>query len=71
VLFREIRIGRDGKPFTMLKPRSMYAYAEQRLAEVHRLNDHEDGVLFKLRNDCASRPSANTFGVTPSTSSLS
>ncbi|GAA0817161.1 sugar transferase [Spirilliplanes yamanashiensis] len=50
VLFRQVRIGRDGQEFRMVKFRSMYVDAESRLAELRHLNEH-DGVLFKIRND--------------------
>ena len=50
-LFRQIRVGARGVPFTMLKFRSMHVDAEARLAAVKDLNDHVDGVLFKIRDD--------------------
>jgi len=50
-LFRQQRVGADGSSFTMLKFRSMYVDAEQRLAELREHNEASDGVLFKIRND--------------------
>ena len=50
VLFRQRRSGLNGRPFTMLKFRSMVTNAEQRKAELQALNEME-GPVFKLTND--------------------
>jgi exopolysaccharide biosynthesis polyprenyl glycosylphosphotransferase len=49
-LFRQVRVGRDGRQFSIFKFRTMYLDAEARLAEIMHLNEH-DGALFKMRDD--------------------
>ncbi len=51
VLFRQERIGKHGRPFTMHKFRSMYVDAEARRVELDHLNEHEGGPMFKLKDD--------------------
>jgi exopolysaccharide biosynthesis polyprenyl glycosylphosphotransferase len=50
VLFRQLRIGEDGRPFEMLKFRSMVVDAEDRRADLEAV-DEGNGVLFKIRAD--------------------
>ncbi len=49
-LFKHERIGRNGRPFTLFKLRTMVPDAESRLASVETAN-HRDGPLFKSVND--------------------
>lgn len=50
VLFRQSRVGQDGREFVMLKFRTMVPKAEARLTELLPVSDG-DGVLFKMRTD--------------------
>jgi exopolysaccharide biosynthesis polyprenyl glycosylphosphotransferase len=50
-LFRQTRVGRKGKPFTVFKLRTMRTDAESLLAELAEQNESRDGLLFKIRRD--------------------
>jgi exopolysaccharide biosynthesis polyprenyl glycosylphosphotransferase len=54
VFFRQRRVGKDGKPFELLKFRSMVIDADERKEEVASLNAHGGGNghgMFKIRAD--------------------
>jgi exopolysaccharide biosynthesis polyprenyl glycosylphosphotransferase len=50
VFYRQQRVGLNGRPFTMLKFRSMVSGADQQVAGLSDGND-ADGLLFKIRQD--------------------
>ncbi|WP_285507024.1 sugar transferase [Actinokineospora sp. NBRC 105648] len=50
VLHRQTRIGKHGRPFRMVKFRTMVADAERRQAALRTVNE-QDGPLFKIRDD--------------------
>ncbi|MFD4368342.1 sugar transferase [Rhodococcus sp. NPDC058521] len=51
VFYRSERIGLDGKPFQILKFRTMVVDADAHLAALLEQNESDGGVLFKMRND--------------------
>ncbi|HVY97534.1 MAG TPA: sugar transferase [Solirubrobacterales bacterium] len=51
VFFLQPRAGRGNTSFRLIKFRSMYVDAEERKAEMEKLNEAGDGVMFKIRRD--------------------
>ena len=49
-LFKQVRVGKDGRPFRLYKFRTMVVEAEQKKAGLRRHNEGA-GVLFKIRDD--------------------
>ncbi len=49
-LFRQTRVGKDGRAFTVYKFRTMVLDAEDRKSQLA-VSNEKDGVLFKIRND--------------------
>jgi exopolysaccharide biosynthesis polyprenyl glycosylphosphotransferase len=50
VIFRQTRVGKDGRPFDVWKFRTMVVDAEARLAELEARNE-ADGPMFKIKDD--------------------
>jgi len=50
IVFRQVRVGLNGRHFTMFKFRSMYVDAERRLEAIRHLNE-TTGPVFKMKND--------------------
>jgi lipopolysaccharide/colanic/teichoic acid biosynthesis glycosyltransferase len=51
ILFKQVRIGKNGRRFTCYKIRSMYLDAEERKEELMDQNRVSDGMMFKLEFD--------------------
>jgi exopolysaccharide biosynthesis polyprenyl glycosylphosphotransferase len=50
IFFRQVRVGRNGELFTLIKLRTMVVDAEERKADLAALNE-ADGPLFKIHDD--------------------
>ena len=51
VLFKQTRVGQNGRHFKIYKFRSMYVDAEERKKELMAQNEIEGGVMFKMKDD--------------------
>jgi exopolysaccharide biosynthesis polyprenyl glycosylphosphotransferase len=60
IFFRQVRVGRDGRPFTVLKLRTMVVDAEARKQDLLALNE-VDGPLFKMSRDPRVTPVGRTL----------
>ena len=51
VIFKQTRVGQNGRNFKIYKFRSMYVDAEERKKELMAQNEIEGGVMFKMKDD--------------------
>ncbi len=51
LIYRQIRVGLNGKHFNFYKFRSMYIDSEERRKKLEEQNESADGVIFKMKND--------------------
>jgi len=51
VFYKSMRLGRNGRPFTFYKFRSMYVGAHEDRHKVEHLNEKTDGPVFKISSD--------------------
>jgi len=50
-LFKQVRVGQNGREFKIYKFRSMYIDAEERKKELMAQNEMQGGVMFKMKDD--------------------
>lgn len=50
-VFTQKRVGRSGRVFNIYKFRTMSADAESQKSELESLNEHKDGLMFKIKDD--------------------
>ena len=51
VIFKQVRVGQNGRHFKIYKFRSMYVDAEERKKELMAQNEIAGGVMFKMKDD--------------------
>ncbi len=51
IIFKQTRVGQNGRTFKIYKFRSMYIDAEERKKELMAQNEIEGGVMFKMKDD--------------------
>lgn len=51
VIFKQVRVGKNGRHFRMWKFRSMQQNAEEMKAELEQFNEVQDGMMFKMKDD--------------------
>lgn len=51
VIFKQVRVGKNGRHFHMYKFRSMYTDAEEKKRDLLEQNEMTGGVMFKIKDD--------------------